>query len=253
MINLIRQQLSQTLPSDIVDKLLETYIELKHSYYLGKHRPGELEGGRFSEVVFRILEHVTKTPYTPLGQRIDTEAQVKRLANLSPSQYHNSIRIHIPRALRVIYDIRNRRDVGHVGGDVSPNLADATLVITVCDWILSELLRLYYGCPLQEAQILVDSIVQRKVPLVQDFNGFLKVLDPRLDIKDKILVLLYVRGKSGATIDALSTWLKVTKSKVTNNLTVMENKEARVHKAGACCFITNSGIKHVEENITLCI
>jgi hypothetical protein len=40
----------------------------------------------------------------------------------------DSIRLHIPRTFRVIYDIRNKRDAAHLGDGIDPNLQDSTLV-----------------------------------------------------------------------------------------------------------------------------
>ena len=42
------------IPVDLVDELLETYTEAKRRYHLGDLRPQEVEGGRFSEAVFRF-------------------------------------------------------------------------------------------------------------------------------------------------------------------------------------------------------
>ena len=116
----------------------------------------------------------------------------------------NSIRLNIPRAIRVIYDIRNGRDAAHLGaGDVDPNLQDATLVISNIDWVLAEFVRLYHNVKADEAQRIVDGLVVRAVPAVQDFDGFLKVLNPKLKASEYVLLLLYERGTTGATLDEL--------------------------------------------------
>lgn len=77
-----------------------------------------------------------------------------------------SYRIHIPRVLATIYNIRNKRGVGHLGGDVNPNFADSTFIVTCVDWILAELVRVHYTCSLDEAQKMVDSIIIRPSFLV---------------------------------------------------------------------------------------
>lgn len=42
-----------------------------------------------------------------------------------------SARLTIPRLLVALYDVRNRRGVGHVSGDVSANHMDAELVLAM--------------------------------------------------------------------------------------------------------------------------
>ena len=127
MLNIIKQQLSASIDTVLVDRLLESYIELKQNYYLGKHKPSELDAGHFAEVVIRILQHATNPDhsFTPLGKRLDSfDKEVAHFARLPAANFHDSIRLHIPRALEAIYGTRSRRGVAHVGGDVNPNLSD---------------------------------------------------------------------------------------------------------------------------------
>ena len=243
----------QFIDAPLVDQLLRTHSELKNSYYLGKHKPSELEGGHFAEVIIRILQFVTTGTYTPLGQslsRLDAR-EVERYAQLSSATYNDSIRIHIPRAVFAIYGIRSRRGVGHVGGDVTPNLSDATFIVATCDWIMAELLRLYYTSTLEEAQQLVDTIVTRKVPLVQDFNGFLKVLDPTLSVPRQVLVLLYQRGTTGASRQELGQWVKTSSGNLSTALQRLEDGQKYIHRTGNQYFITHSGEAFMEENIPM--
>lgn len=253
MISQIRNQLVQTIDAPLVDELLRAHSDLKNHYYLGKHKPSELEGGHFAEVVIRILQGITTGTYTPLGQslpRFDTR-ELEKYAQLPSASYHDSIRIHIPRAVFAVYGIRSRRGVGHVGGDVNPNLSDATFVVATCDWIMAEILRLYYTSTLEEAQQLVDTLVTRKVPLVQDFNGFLKVLDPTLSVPKQVLVLLYQRGAGGASRQELGQWVKTSSGNLSTALTRLEQDQRYIHRVGDQYFITHSGEAFVEENIPL--
>ena len=52
-----------------------------------------------------------------------------------------SFKILIPRLLPLLYEIRNNRNVGHVGGDVDPNHMDATTVLAIVAWVMAELVR----------------------------------------------------------------------------------------------------------------
>jgi len=77
-----------------------------------------------------------------------------------------------------VYDIRNKRNAAHLADGIDPNFQDATLVVSVVDWILAELIRLNHSVPPDEAKKIVETIVARSAPIVQDFDGFLKVLNP---------------------------------------------------------------------------
>lgn len=253
MINRIKKQLSASIAPVLVDAIISAYSELKQNYYLGKHKPSELDAGHFAEVAIRVLQHIT-TPdhsFTPLGRRLENlDREIARFAQLPEASFHESIRLHIPRAIYAMYGIRSRRGVAHVGGDVNPNLIDSSLVIAICDWILTELIRLCYTSSLQDAQKLVDSLVERKIPLVQDFDGFLKVLSPNISIANKALVLLYHKGVEGAFFEDLLAWIKTRPSYLNGVLQKLDN-EAMIHYAGDRCLITRMGEAYVETNIPL--
>jgi hypothetical protein len=252
MLQEVRQQLEQTFSKDLLDKLFESYQLANEHYYLGKHRPCCSEGGRFAEVVLRMLQQVTSGAYIPLGHPIARfRNEVVDLEKADAKKFPQSIRIEIPRTLQIIYDIRNKRDVGHAGGDVDANFSDATLSLVCCNWVMTEFLRIYYTSDIATAQKLVDSLVKIRIPLIQDFNGFLKLLNPKLSLPNKIMALLYYRHSDGATVEELNLWLanRIRRDYMNLTLDKLEHERAFIHREDERCFITDTGKKYVEMNI----
>jgi hypothetical protein len=115
------------------------------------------------------------------------------------------------------------------------------------DWVLAEFVRLYHTVPPNEAQAIVESIVTRRAPVVQDFAGFLKVLNPELLAGDYLLVLLYQCGKGGAKYSDLEAWAKPRmRPNLKSTLDRLVHDRAYVHCDGGSYFITLSGIREVE-------
>lgn len=248
MLDAIRLGLAKTHDKKLVDELLEAYVEAKRNFYLGGLRLSAVEGGRFCEAAFRILEEATAGKFTPLGKQLDVEKLREKLANLPSGAHSDSIRLHIPRAPRVVYDIRNKRDTAHLADNIDPNLQDSSLVVYSLDWVLAEFVRMYHTVPANEAQSIVESLVTRRAPVVQDFAGFLKVLNPDLFAGDRAQVLLYQRGKAGATLDELSSWSKPKmRANLKTTLGRLVDERAFVHFDGARYFITESGMRDVEK------
>ena len=133
---------------------------------------------------FRILEQITTGKWTPLGKSIDTDKLMEKFRNLDSSAFVDSVRLHIPRALRLVYDIRNNRDAAHLADGIDPNLQDANVVVSTINWVLAEFVRLYHSVPADEAHRIVGEIVTRTVPIIQDFDGHLKVWKPSLKAGD---------------------------------------------------------------------
>jgi hypothetical protein len=247
MLDQIATGLKAHFPPKLVDELLSAYQEAKHNFFLGGLRLSEVEGGRFCEAAFRILEHVIKGISTDLNKALDSEKLILALSN-SPKTFSDSIRLHIPRAIRVVYDIRNNRDAAHLADGIDPNLQDASLVISNLDWILAEFIRLYHNVSADEARKIIDALVTRKVPVIEDFDGFLKVLNPALVVSRYVLVLLYERGSAGATFAELEKWVRPTmRGNLRRTLTKMVDDKAQLHENDAGIFkLTKLGRREVE-------
>lgn len=244
---IIRSQLASALNPKLVDELLEAHAEAKRNFYLGGLRLSAVEGGRFCEAAFRMLEQISTGRFTPIGKHLNTEQLINSLSIIASGSQPDAIRLHIPRALRLVYDIRNKRDAAHLADGIDPNLQDASLVINVLDWVLAELIRLHHSVSPDEAAKLVDEIVTRVAPVVQDFDGFLKVLNPKLQASDHFLVLLYHRGAKGATPDELSKWARPSmRSHIRRTLDALAAKKDFLHFDGARYYITRLGQSDVE-------
>jgi hypothetical protein len=219
----IKSSFLRHFPDSLIDELLTTYQDMKNNFFLNHLRPNEVEGGRFCETVFRILEYITTQSYTPLGKPIDTDTIIRNLANLPATSFSDSIRLHIPRTLRVVYDIRNKRDVAHLADDIDSNIQDATLVCSCCDWMLAEFVRLYHGANPNETQAMIEHLVTRKIPAIQEFGSLIKTLNPKLSVSERVLLILYHKKSNGITFDLLSTL--VTPSQRKNLKRVLSNLE----------------------------
>jgi hypothetical protein len=112
----------------------------------------------------------------------------------------DSIRLHIPRTLKLIYDIRNKRDAAHLADGIDPNLQDATLVIGNMDWTLAELVRLHHAVDPDDAQAIIENLVTREVPVIQEIDGH-PVIFADLAPRDQALLMLYRAGAAGLDLD----------------------------------------------------
>ena len=100
-----------------------------------------------------------------------------------------SFRILIPRLLPVLYEVRNNRDVGHVGGDVNSNFMDASAVVAMVKWTLAELIRVFHQLDIAEAQAITDSLSERTLPILWKHDKVVRVLNNKLAWKDQILLI----------------------------------------------------------------
>jgi hypothetical protein len=140
--------------------------------------------------------------------------------------------------------------VGHVSGDVNPNLADATLIASTADWILAELYRMLYGVSLDEAQEIVNGLVRRKLLLVHDVGSVRRVIAPSLRYKDQTLLLLASIHPKGMSDNELIRSLEYSTPSRYKSTILRELHGARLieYSSNGECIILPPGLLYVENN-----
>jgi hypothetical protein len=236
--------LAAGVPTELVDQVLDTFAEAKRRFYRDDLRPSEIEGGRFSEAVFRILQWTTTQKYTPIGKSLPSVPTL--IDVMEKGKGTDSVRLHIPRTLRLIYDVRNKRDVAHLADGIDPNQQDATLVVRNMEWVLAELVRLFHKMSPAEAHGIIAELVSKEVPLIQVFDGYPRVLR-QLKASDHFAVLLYWRGTEGATYDELHAWARpAMRANLKRTLGKLDSRDL-VHLQGDRYLLTHLGEKDVEK------
>lgn len=242
--------LAPQVPNDILKRMLDEYQHIKQQFFLRKFQPSELNGARFAECVLRLLEYLDTGRYTPFGTPLNSEYVVNHINNNTKLQ--DTLRFFIPRLTRVILDVRNKRDIAHVGGEVSPNYSDALFVVQAADWILTEFVRHFYSCTMDEAQRIVSSINAVRIPIVAEINGFIRVQDTSLDARTKALVVLYYKRPAQVTDANLAKWIKYRNGSRFKKTVLAElDAEALIHYEDGYCDLLPKGARFVEENVSL--
>ncbi|OMB95994.1 hypothetical protein [Mycobacterium colombiense] len=218
-----RSKALQNIPQGLRDELFTEFDKITKNYRENHWEASELDGGRFSEVVYAILDGYGSGTYPasatkPSNMKRSCES-LEQLATTFP----RSVRITIPRILVALYEVRNNRGVGHVGGDVDSNHMDAEYVLHSAQWVMAELVRIFHGLTVAEATATVDALVERTTPLIWEVGGKKRILKTEMSLADKTLVLLY--STTGPVQDkVLGDWLELEKQK-------LSNYKARVLKA----------------------
>lgn len=193
-------------------RIITTYLELKHrsekAKYSGEFDAAGLSAGKFCETLFRFIQHELQAgKYTLFAERIGNfSKELIEFEKLPKTLAHESIRLTIPRALIVIYTLRNKRGIGHVGGDVDANAIDASTIIKIADWILAELIRVYHTLSFEEAQAVVDSLNTKTIPVIWEINQKKRILKKGLSYKEQVLLLTYSDTENAVAIEDLYEW-----------------------------------------------
>lgn len=241
--NEIKNNLSLHVDESLVEDLLEHYRELRRFQFIDAEKTG-LNCAKFCETALKILTYITKGQ---MIRKINVGNTITELEKLPESSFDDSIRILIPRNARIVYDIRNRRGIAH-SGEIKPNHIDTNLSVNICDWILSELLRIYHDSDVDRIEEIITGLTERKVPIIERFDEDLLILEKDLSFREEILLILYHFYPRMISNTELRMWLKPGYPQlVTSNLGNLES-EKLIYRKNKESILTKKGLKYVEEN-----
>jgi hypothetical protein len=234
-------------------RLIQTYLDLKRNCAETRYEVAGLAAGKFCEVVLRFLQEKVFGSFTPFGTKINNYAEECRKLIAAPSTAGNeSERVVLPRALVFLYTMRNKRGIGHVGGDVDANAIDIAAMAKTADWIVCELIRINHGLSLEEAQDIIDGISVRQLPTIWEVAGKKRVLKEGLKAKDQALLLLYSSQNSAVLIEDLCEWIEYSNPRMFKSKTIRELHKQRFlefDQDSESIILSPKGVKYVEENL----
>lgn len=214
------ERLSSKIDSTLVKDLVDEYRAITRAHSIGEYGNAIIQGGLFCETVFQVLKYVTSGVIVN-EPRFDNIAE--ELEKLPKSKFQDSIRIIMPLASRTIYSIRSKRGAAHKRKEISPCYMDSAFILATCDWILSELVRLYYTADQGEIITIIHGLSEKETPVIEKIGNHLLVSRPSI-----IEILMKVNSEEFAPLYRLSgrdrylLLLKIAKNKGIDGLTPVE-------------------------------
>jgi len=243
--------LSQRIESGIVRDLLDSYGKLKTCYWKSDWEDTLGKGRKFSENVFRALSYMSLgSPIKEIGIG-DMGRIADKLEKLPKKQHEESIRILIPRTALLVNCFSSKRGGTHVK-PLPPSLTDATVCACLCDWIVAELIRVTSSLDFQSVEPLMNEVVRRRLPLVQEFGKKeWLVVAQDLTAQDELLILLFhakLKGLPGLSRRELGHAVQKSAPTVTNSLAELAGERKVYHyKPKDLYTITDTGEQRVEQ------
>jgi hypothetical protein len=240
-----------TLPDGLRKELLDAFNQIIKNFRERRWEPSELNGGKLCEVVYVVLKGYADGTYPAKATKPKNMVLACQKLETEASAAPRSIRIQIPRMLIALYEIRNNRNVGHVGGDVDPNHMDAVCVLQMAKWIMSELVRVLHDVATEEATAIVDGLADRETPLIWEVNGKKRVMNTGLSMRAKSLLLLHASNGPVPETDLVS-WIEHSNPSVYRRDVLRpahKNRMVEYDADARTVQISPLGIAHVEEDL----
>lgn len=241
------------VPAQFRKRLIDAYQSLKRDHAERRYDAAGLAAGKFCEVGLRLLQHAVTGSSKPFGTKIRNFGDECRELVTSPaSSAVESLRTVIPRALVFMYAVRNKRGIGHVGGDVEANQIDSATLARLADWTVCELIRVYHGLSLEEAQDLVDSLATRSLPDIWEVGGKRRVLRDDLSASQQALLLLYSDPASYVLSEDLCDWVEYSQPSMFRRNVLRPLHKGRLielDEESSVVYLSPKGVEEVERSI----
>ncbi|MEX0735387.1 MAG: hypothetical protein WDZ66_00825 [Steroidobacteraceae bacterium] len=159
-------------PVKHIKAALTHFTNAVNDYGHGHWEDSIAKTGKFVEAILKAVATHCGIPFES-GRKFKADKVMNALAQLADGSYDDSLRLLIPRACRAIYDIASNRGARHDPDEIDPNIMDANVVMPVTAWILAEAIRYAQKGAVDpsRARELVESLVERKYPVVEDVEG----------------------------------------------------------------------------------
>jgi hypothetical protein len=213
--------------------------------------PAELNGGRLAEALLRYLEwKESGGSFTRIGEELDRTRVTNRVKN-NP-KLPKGLRFHVLACAGLLLDVRNKRDVAHLGEVIDVSEMDAHLVMRLASWALSEVIREESGLPPKEIQQLIDQLSARRIALVEEIGGRLVIVATSLAREHQALVALYHTFPDSISIKDLQAAVRYKNgTEFRRNIIGTLEKDARVHRESDRVVLTRKGVSWIETHIDM--
>jgi hypothetical protein len=171
-----------------VDAVVLHFGRMVQDYQKSEWDDANAKAGKFVEAVLKALVcEAGEVPATGRAFKAGTVLDTIDKKIVLP----DSLRLTIPRACRFVYEIASNRGARHDADEVKANEMDAKAVLALCSWILAEMISYSQkGMDLDEARRVVDGLMKRRYPFMEDIDGRLYV-DVAKSAREAALLILY--------------------------------------------------------------
>src|SRR5665213_1760570 len=169
-----RERKTSAAPTDLTSLLSPQFVAkhidpavLHFNNAVNDYSKGDWEGciakaGKFVEALLKAVAVHCSAPFET-GRKFKADKLMNDLSQLPYGSFNDSLRLLMPRACRVIYDIASNRGARHDPDEVNPNSMDANAVMPLASWLLAEAIRYAQKGTVDpsEAEQVVESLTER--------------------------------------------------------------------------------------------
>ncbi len=243
---LILETLKRVIEPTLAKQLLAEYRTLEESFSTMKWKYSELDGGRFCEVVARLIYSVDSGNISHSKSVGDC---IKYIQNEKvPHNFpERKAALLAARVIQTTYKLRSQRGAVHVSTVYTADEIDSRLIIENCRWLMIELMRLFWDSDKTKVVGIIKEMCRLQIPIIRDFDGRLLVQRTDFTAGEEILALLFSKHAEGMTLAELISFIPKHHNTVRDAAKKLTSSSIRMAVVVSGRYkITDLGIKAVE-------
>jgi len=247
----LKTELATVIDPAFAEATIDSYVEMQQRFLAGDWQPSELDGGRLCEVVARAVYQLDSGTVTHSQLPGAICEKVEDEKNQHTHALVHSDRLHMTKAISLVYKFRSSRGSVHISPVYSADFMDSMLMVHAGKWILAEFLRLAWTKDKALIAETIAQIVQLEFSLIHELEGVPLVLDENVSAPVEILLLLNHADGHKLTRDQVTAQCKNnTSAAVATAITrLMRANEIRSTPTAGEVALTPKGQKRVIEKI----
>jgi hypothetical protein len=243
----ISNEFAKIIDRKLIAELMKEYSMTKRFHYLEDWEKSILHAGKFSEITLAIIKNIVDKQVIAINNIRFNSLYNNLLQRTKNSAEDEILKLTIPTTARSVYNIRNKKRVAHVKA-IDPDLLDSQYCVSACDWILAELVMLYFNSNPTEVNAIIHSLIEKKVPFVEQFeDGTLFILKEGLTFKEEFMVALYQIGRRMPEKELTHTLKKYSQLIYRTARNLEKDKLVHINENGV--KLTKKGIQFVEDKL----
>jgi hypothetical protein len=245
---LIEQFALKNIDRRLAEELIKEYKMVRKQDFFGHVEETITHSGRFSELVVAFIKNCVSGKAVSIDD-VHFDDLLNEIYNYpKKSAEERILTLAIPRVITSVYTIRSKKDVVHVK-KIDPDFFDTSYCVAACSWVLSQLVLLFYTSNSKEANNLINSMLEKRGPFVEEFeNGSARLLEQGMPFLDRILLVLYNFYPSRKNPSFVAQTMMSSPYYVKDQMARLE-KAFLIHTNSEGSKLTKKGIEKVEKEI----
>lgn len=238
------------LHSQLIEQLIDEFVSMEKRYILCDWEPAILDGGQFCEAAARIIYHQDSNNLN-LRKSVDSCLKYIEDQNNNNTHYYPDRKssLHTAKIIRIIYKFRSDRGAVHIDPNFTANQVDSRLVLENSQWILSEILRVFWNSDRDQVIITIQNLLQFHAPIIGNYEGKLLVLSNLCSTDEEILFILHYAKEVGLSRSVIGETVKKASSSISNALKKLDTERKIIKLSTGNYRLTELGEMVVKTDI----